>query len=228
MFRLTCSVVLWGGRNTANKYHWRGWGVLAVSQPDWVCPRSRRAYFPSLHCLGFRLLCGERALDCVHFPGLSRSGSGSWVLHKGADSVGPAFCAIPQLEQLRRPGAVASTLSSGAVHLITSLVPAARVSGSARLWCAMCLFWGADLWLRPSQRMSTVQNPRKSLVRNWKPVCSLVGDALSGAKFAPFLLWLVPACPLCPVRDGLVCSRLALLWYSLSPLFCEQAGSALG
>ena len=123
---------------------------------------------------------------------------------------------------------IASTLSSGAVRLITSLVPAAQVSRSARLRCTMCLFWGADLWLRPSQRMSTVQNPRKSLVRNWKPVCSLVGDALSGAKFAPFLLWLVPACPLCPVGDGPVCSLLALLWYSLSPLFCERPGSALG
>ena len=30
LFRLTCSVVLWGGRNTANKYHWRVRGVLSV------------------------------------------------------------------------------------------------------------------------------------------------------------------------------------------------------
>ena len=45
------------------------------------------------------------ALDCVHFPGLSHSGSGSWVLHKGADSVRPAFCAVPLSEQLRGPGA---------------------------------------------------------------------------------------------------------------------------
>ena len=41
------------------------------------------------------------ALGCVHFPGLSCSGSGSWVLHKGADLVGPAFCALPRSEQLR-------------------------------------------------------------------------------------------------------------------------------
>ena len=26
LFRLTCSIVLRGGRNTANKYHWRVWG----------------------------------------------------------------------------------------------------------------------------------------------------------------------------------------------------------
>ena len=44
--------------------------------------------------------CLRLALACVHFPGLSRSGSGSWVLHKGADSVGLAFCALPRSEQL--------------------------------------------------------------------------------------------------------------------------------
>ena len=39
LFRLTCSVVLWGGRDTANKYHWCVWGVLAVYGPHWVCPQ---------------------------------------------------------------------------------------------------------------------------------------------------------------------------------------------
>ena len=55
-FRLTCSLVLWGGRNTINKYHWR---VLTVIHPHWVCPHSWRVCFPSLHCLGSRLLCQE-------------------------------------------------------------------------------------------------------------------------------------------------------------------------
>ena len=49
--------------------------------------------------------CLNQALGCVRFPGLTHSGSGSRVLHKGTDSVGPAFCALPRLEQLRRPGA---------------------------------------------------------------------------------------------------------------------------
>ena len=56
--------MLWGGRNNANKYHWRVWGVLAVSRPHWVCPRSQRVCFPSLHCSGSRLL----------FQGLSEAG----------------------------------------------------------------------------------------------------------------------------------------------------------
>ena len=57
--RLTCSVVLWGGRNTANKYHWCVWGVLTVSQPHWVYSCSQCVCFPCLHCLGSRLLCRE-------------------------------------------------------------------------------------------------------------------------------------------------------------------------
>ena len=57
LFRLTCSVVLWGGRHTASKYHWDVWRVLAVSGPHWVCPHSQHVCFPSLHCRGSRLLC---------------------------------------------------------------------------------------------------------------------------------------------------------------------------
>ena len=55
-FRFTCSVVLWGGRNTADKYHWH---VITVIQPHWVCACSRRVCFPSLHCSDSRLLCWE-------------------------------------------------------------------------------------------------------------------------------------------------------------------------
>ena len=46
-FRLTCSVVLSGGSNTADKYHWRVWEVLTGFQPPWVCPRSLRVCFHS-------------------------------------------------------------------------------------------------------------------------------------------------------------------------------------
>ena len=59
LFRFTCSVVLWGGRNTANKYCWCIWGVLTVYGPHWVCPSSRHVCFPSVHCSGSRLLCRE-------------------------------------------------------------------------------------------------------------------------------------------------------------------------
>ena len=57
LLRLTCSVALWGGRNTANRYHLHVWGVLTVSGPHWLCPHSRHVCFPGLHCSDFRLLC---------------------------------------------------------------------------------------------------------------------------------------------------------------------------
>ena len=57
LFTLTCSVVLWEGRNTANKYHWCVWVVLAVSGSHWVCPDSQRVCFPGLPNSGSRLLC---------------------------------------------------------------------------------------------------------------------------------------------------------------------------
>ena len=72
--------------------------------------------------------------------------------------------------------------------------------------------------------MSTIQNLRKSLVRNWRPVCSVVGDVISGAEFAPFPSPLPPASG----GDGPVCSQLALLWTCLVPLFCKQLAVCLG
>ena len=84
------------------------------------------------------------------------------------------------------------------------------------LRCAVCLFWGADLWLRPAWWMSTIQNPKKSWLAT-KPACSLVDDASLGLQL-PLLALAAPTC-LSPAGDGLVRSWLALL----SPLFCEWA-----
>ena len=61
--------------------------------------------------------------------------------------------------------------------------------------CALCLFWGAGLWPRPSRWMSTIENLRKSLVRDWEPVCSLVGVPSLG----PSLPLSPPPCLLPPV-----------------------------
>ena len=178
--------------------------------------------------------CLKRALGCVHFPGLSCSGSGSRVLHKGTDSVGPVFCALPRSEQLRQPGAWWAR--SPQVAWCFLWPPPSQPLGflgarwERHLRCALCLLWGADLRLRPSSWMSTVQDPRKTWLATGG-LLSLVEDALSGAKMPPSLwLWLSPAC-LSASGGGwasLQPARLALLWYSLSPLFCERPGSALG
>ena len=106
-----------------------------------------------------------------------------------------------------------SALSPGARRLFPSAVPASVSVRAGRVRLVSVLgSWTLAVTL---QRMLTSQNLRRSLVRSWKPVCSVVGDAVSGAEFAPF-----PS-PLPPAGDGPVHSRLALLWYSVSPSFLE-------
>ena len=89
LFRLTCSVVLWGGRNTANKYHWHVWGVLRVSGSHWVYPSSWQRVLSWSTLLRLQVAlqgcCPKQTLHFMHFPGLSCSGSGSWVLRKGTE-----------------------------------------------------------------------------------------------------------------------------------------------
>ena len=67
--------------------------------------------------------CPKWALGFVHSPGLSHSGSGSWVIHKGTDSVGPAFCALPRSEQL---GCLVSTVTA-TYHLSRLCCPVFRL-----------------------------------------------------------------------------------------------------
>ena len=85
------------------------------------------------------------ALGCMHFPGLSHSRSGFWVLHKGTASVVPAFCALPRSEQLRRPG----TWQSGVQCILSPprSYPLGFLGAQIEccLRCPMCLLWGADL-----------------------------------------------------------------------------------
>ena len=102
--RLTCSVVLWGGRNTANKQHWR---VLAVSQPHWAYPTHGTCALSAHTAQALGCSTGNPlrlALGCMHLPDLSCSGSGTQVVLRGADSVRPEFCALPRSKQLRCPG----------------------------------------------------------------------------------------------------------------------------
>ena len=154
LFKLTCSVVLWGGKNTANIYHWCVWGGLTVSGPHRVCPSSWCMCFLWSTLLSLQVAlqgnCLKPALGCVHFPGLSCSGSGSQVLHKGTDSAGRAFCALSRSEQLRRPGAWQVHSPRCEVGLITSAVPAPRfprctARAPSQVCFAVCLLWGADL-----------------------------------------------------------------------------------
>ena len=76
--------------------------------------------------------CQKQALGCVHFPGLSCSGSGSWVPPQ-RHRLGWASILCPsQVRAAQATRCLVSTLSpGGVVRLITSPVPAARFPGCA-------------------------------------------------------------------------------------------------
>ena len=134
----------------------------------------------------------------VHFPGLSRSGSGSPILCKGTDLVGHVFCALPRSEQLRQLVLGKCFDSGGPCILITSLVPAAQFPG-----CAACLLWAVDLRLWPSWQMSTVWDPRKVWLATGSLLTVWLRMLVSGAEPAPCLQALaVSRLPLCLLHGG--------------------------
>ena len=199
LFRLTCSVVLWGGGNTASTYHWRVWAVLAVSGPHQclsspltACVLSRYSLLrPRVALQGNR---PKQALGFVRFPGLSRSGSRPLALHKGTDSVGPAFCALPRSEQVRRPGArrVHSRQVGGASYHLPGPRSQPLVSPA---WCSRSAASGVPCassggLISDCDPSGGCQPSRIPQVSNWGPAHSSVEDAISGAETAPCL----PAC----------------------------------
>ena len=93
--------------------------------------------------------CLKWALGYVHFPGLSLSGSGSWVFHSGTGWVGPPLCVpFPGLSssgdqvlgKCTLPGvrSVLSPLQSQPLGFLGA-------QQEHHLRCAVCLLWGADL-----------------------------------------------------------------------------------
>ena len=126
-----------GGRLTASKHHWHVWGALAVSGPPWVCSVSSRVCFPGLHCSGSRLLCRELSKAGPGLCALARSKalrfrfSGAPLGHR----LGWACGLCPsQVRAAQATRCLASTVSPGAVRLISSPVPAAvRVPGVPRV-----------------------------------------------------------------------------------------------
>ena len=113
--------------------------------------------------------------------------------------VGPGFCALPRSKPLRFSfsGTLqrhrltwGCVLHSSGDHFLgahshpqfkSATYPFPRPSSVFWVYNgqALCLFWEADLWLRPSPWMSTVQNPKRSWLAT-KRACSLVKDASLG------------------------------------------------
>ena len=77
LFRLTCSVVLWGGGNTASKYHWFVGNACSVWATLGVPPLTECVLSWST-LLRLQVALQENCLNwvqgCMHFPGLSCSG----------------------------------------------------------------------------------------------------------------------------------------------------------
>ena len=205
-------------------------GVCGSARSAWTTPGlpplTAVCAFPAYTAQALLGYCPERALRFVHFPGLSCSGSGSWVLCKCTDLVGHAFCAPPRSKQLRWPGAWRAHCPRWTVCLNHLPSPGTWFPKCAtRALSQVCHVPPLGSWSQAVTLLAYVNRPgsQEDLVSYWGPAHSLVEDAGSGAEIAPRPPALaVVHLPLClwwgkgPVR-----SQLALLWYSLNPLFCE-------
>ena len=160
--------------------------------------------------------CSKRTLSFMHFPGLSCSGSGSRVLHKGTDLVGHVFCALPRSEKLRQPGTLGVHCPRWSVHLHHLPGPGRLVSWvhhKSAISGMPCVSSGELIsGCNPSGRCQC-PGSQEDLVNNWEPAHNLVEDAISRAEIAPCLPTLaITHLPLCLQRgNGLVHSWLALL-----------------
>ena len=141
--------MLWGGRITANKYHWHVWGVLAVTQPHWVSSRSWHVCFHGLHFSHSRLLFWE----------LSEAGPGLRALPR-SKSLRFRFSGIPQRCRLGWACVLCPSQVQGAqvIRCLVSAVtpkwgcilspPPSQLLGflgvqwECLLRCAVRIFWG--------------------------------------------------------------------------------------
>ena len=188
-----------------------------MSQAHCVCPCSWRVCFSCQHCLGSRLLCRE----------LSEAGHGLYALPR-SKPLRFRYSDTPQRHRLRWACVLCSsqvqaaqvtrclaskvTVTCGHYDLLPSpSLPLGflGVQLAHLLRCAVCLFWGADLWLQPSWRMLTIQNTKKSWLAR-KPACSLADDASLGLRLPPS----GSGCPCLLVSSG--------GWVSPQPASCAQ------
>ena len=187
LFQLTCSVVLWGGSDAANKYRWRVWGVFAVYGPHWICSSSRQRVLPVSTLLGLQGAlqghCPKRAMCFLYSPGLNHSRS--LVLRKGTDSVGCAFCVLPRSEQLRRAGVWWAHCPRWAVHLnhfpgLAAPFPRCTMRAPSQVCCVSPL----GSWSQAATVWVDVNHPgsQEDMVSNWEPFTT---------KFSLFSLSLV-------------------------------------
>ena len=129
--------MLWGGRNSAKKYHWLVWGVLAVSGPHCICPTPLSA-----HSVCAFLVYTAQAPGCSAGE-LSKAGPGLRALPRSkllrfrfsGTSQRHRFCwacvlCPSQVRAAQATRCLVSALSlGGMVLLMTSPIPATRFPG---------------------------------------------------------------------------------------------------
>ena len=89
--------------------------------------------------------CLKWALSCVYFPGLSHSCLGSRVLHKGTDSVRPAFLCPSQVQAAQATRSLASALSQvcdESYHLPGPSCLVSPVHSKSTVSGVLCVFSG--------------------------------------------------------------------------------------
>ena len=139
-------------------------------------------------------------------------GSSPRVLHKSPkQKAAPAFCAFP-IGAAQAARGLTGALSPGAAHLLPSVSPAPVPARAGRV-PAPCVSQ------RPSWRMSTIQNLRRSLIRDWRLFAVREG------------LWsLGPSLPLSPPHclqspEGLGRSVACELFSGLAQSLCSASSS---
>ena len=158
-----------GERTTANKHRWGVWGALAVSGPHWVCPTHGVCAVPVYTAQAPGCSAGDLSKASSGLHALPRSKplrfrfSGTSQGHR----LGWACVLCPsQVRAARATRSLGSACSPGGLCVLSpppsQLLSFPGAQRENRLWWAVCLLWGADLWLRPSWWMSTLQDPRKT------------------------------------------------------------------
>ena len=155
-----------GGRSTANERHWHVWSARSVWAALGLPPLAASALSPSM-LLGLQVALQDLSQEGPGLRALPRSRllrsrfSGSPQRRR----LGWAWVLCPsQVRAALATGCLASALSPGGRCVLPPPRPGLGFLGSQRehhLRCTVCLLWGADHWLRPSWRMSAVQDPRK-------------------------------------------------------------------
>ena len=225
LFRLTCSVVLRRGSDSANKYCWHMWLVLAVDGPYWDCHGPRWRVLSGSILLRIQGApqghCPEWTQGLVHFSVLSFLGSP--VLRKSADPGGLCVLCPSQVQGLRWLDAWRAHSPRWAVHLIHPPGPRHSVS-----WVYHVSPLGS--WSQAVTVLAYVNHPgsQEDVISNWQPAYGVVEDAVPGSEIAA-----APCLPLLAIAHLLLClwggrapngSQLLLFWYLIGhkTLFCVR------